>query len=199
MINVNKITCPRRLFICLGLGLLLIVVGCKLKEEAKPKTISVPANEMISIPWNEGWSLAISITPGIPVELRGSDKVMYEISGDTSYLCVEFEGRLESMNKEGASKKANERFYWNPFFGNSQMLPAEIETSWIRIVRKQEGFTTGLVLIKILPTPFTTADGGEGVTFKANIIASLEFPRQAGVYQAISDQNLKEIESAYIK
>jgi hypothetical protein len=34
------------------------------------------------------------------------------------------------------------------------------------------------------------------MTFKADIIASLEFPRQEGVYQTISDENLKEIESA---
>lgn len=112
---------------------------------------------------------------------------------------MESEGKLERMGKGGTSKKAGERFYWNPYFGESQMQPADIDTSWIRIVRKQEGFTTGVVLIKVLPTPFTTADGGEGVTFKADIIASLEFPRQAGAYQPISDQNLKDIDSAYIK
>ncbi|MEI2399089.1 hypothetical protein [Paenibacillus phytohabitans] len=178
--------------------MLLIVSGCalKTKEEAKPKSVSVPADEMISIPWNEGWSLAISITPGIPVELRGNDEVMYEISGDMSYLCVKSEGKLESMSKGGNSKKAGGRFYWNPFFGDSQVQPADIGTSWIRIVRMQEGYTTGFVLIKILSSPITTADGGGGMTFKADIIASLEFPRQEGVYQTISDENLKEIESA---
>lgn len=181
--------------------MLLIVAGCalKTKEEAKPKSVSVPADEMISMPWNEGWSLAISITPGVPVELRGSDEVMYEISGDTGYLCVKSEGKLERMSKGGNSKKAGERFYWNPFFGDSQVQPADIGASWIRIVRKQEGYTTGLVLIKILPSPITAADGGGGVTFKADIIASLEFPRQEGAYQTISDENLKEIEAAYTK
>lgn len=182
--DLRKQSLPSKtLFIFSGLGLLLIAVGCALntKEEAKPKAVSVSADEMISIPWNEGWSLAISITPGIPVELRGSDEVMYEISGDTSYLCVESEGKLERMSKGGTSKKAGERFYWNPYFGESQMQPADIETSWIRIVRKQKGFTTGIVLIKVMPTPFTTADGGEGVTFKADIIASLEFPGKLGL------------------
>lgn len=198
-INTIKVSRLRRLFIFTGLGLLLLGVGCSLKtkEEVKPKSVSVPADEMISIPWNEGWSVAISVTPGIPVELRGSDEVMYEISGDTSFLCVESEGKLERMSKGGTSKNAGDRFYWNPFFGDSQVKPADIGTSWIRIVRKQEGYTTGLVLIKILSSPGKTVDGGGGGTFKADIIASLEFPRQDGAYQTISDQKLKELEATY--
>lgn len=51
-------------------------------------TVIVPANEMITIPWNEGWSVAVSVTPGIPFELQGSEEMTYEISGDTHYLCV---------------------------------------------------------------------------------------------------------------
>lgn len=52
MINANKVFRLRRLFICSGLGLLLIAVGCALntKEEAKLKAVSVSADEMISIP-----------------------------------------------------------------------------------------------------------------------------------------------------
>ena len=198
-INTIKVSRIRGLFICTGLGLLLLGSGCtlKTKEEVKPKFVTVPPAEMISIPWNEGWSPAISITPGIPVELRGSDEVMYEISGDISYLCVKSEGKLERMSKEGTSKNAEERFYWNPFFGEFQVLPTDIGTSWIRIVRKQEGYTTGLVLIKILSSPGKVADGVGGVNFIADIIASLEFPRQDGAYQSISDQKLKKLESAY--
>lgn len=199
-INTIKAIRLRRLFICSCLGLLLLVVGCALmtKEEAKPKSVSVPADEMISIPWNKGWSIAVSVTPGIPVELRGGDEVMYEISGDTGYLCVYSEGKLESMSKEGTSKYAEESFYWNPFFKGSHLLAADIGTSWIRIVRRQEGYTTGLVLIKILSSTGKTADGGGGgVTFKADIVASLEFPRQDGAYQTISDLELKELEAAY--
>jgi len=180
--------------------LLLLVVGCalKTKEEVKPKSVSVPADEMISIPWNKGWSIAVSVTPGILVELRGGDEVMYEISGDTGYLCVYSEGKLESMSKEGTSKYAEESFYWNPFFEGSHLQAVDIGTSWIRIVRKQEGYTTGLVLIKILSSTGKTADGGGGgVTFKADIVASLEFPRQGGAYQTISDLELKELEAAY--
>lgn len=195
-----KVSRLRRLFICTVLGLLLLSAGCalKTKEETIPKYVSVPADEMVSIPWNKGWSLAVSVTPGIPFELRGSNEVLYEISGDTSYLCVYSEGKIESMSKGGTSKKAEEHFYWNPFIGDSQVQPTDIGTSWIRIVRKQEGYTTGLVLIKILSSsPGKTADDGRAVTFKADIIASLEFPRQDEAYQTISEQQLKELETAY--
>ncbi len=107
------------------------------------------------------------------------------------------EEKLESMSKGGTRKYAEELFYWNPFFGNSTLQPTEIGTSWIRIVRKEEGHTTGLVLIKIFSSAGKTADGVGGVTFKADIIASLEFPRQNGAYQNISDQQLETIESTY--
>ncbi len=87
--------------------------------------------------------------PGHPIELRGSDEVIYEISGYTNYLIVYSEEKLESMSKGGTRKYADELFYWTPFFGNSPVQPTNIGTSWIRIVRKQDGYTIVLVLIKI--------------------------------------------------
>ncbi|ASA25796.1 hypothetical protein [Paenibacillus donghaensis] len=63
------------------------VKPAKLNETDKAKIIV----KMIAIPWNEGWSAAISVTPGIPIELCGGDEVAYGLSGDTNYLCVEKE------------------------------------------------------------------------------------------------------------
>ncbi|RAR43005.1 hypothetical protein [Paenibacillus sp. MDMC362] len=192
----NKIGGLKLLFICAGLGLILLCAGCTLKteEDAKPEVVNVPAEEMIAIPWNKGWSPAISVTRGIPLELNGSDEIVYDISGDTGYLCVEIEGRLESMSKTGTSRKAEEQFYWNPFCGDLPADLAEIGTSWITLVRKQDGYPTGMVLIRISPEQ---DNGNRGSTFKADIIASLAFPQQDGAYQDIFDEDLKELEAAY--
>lgn len=175
----------------------MLVALLRTNEELKPKAVSVPVNEMIDIPWNKGWSMAISVTPGIPIELRGSDEVEYEISGDINYLCVEKEGRLESMSKEGSTMKAEGRFYWSLLCRDSSEQLADIGTSWINIVRMQEGYPTGLVLVRISPLPDKTENGDRGSTFKADITASLTFPQQDGAYQAISDKDLEELEAAY--
>lgn len=103
------------------------------------------------------------------------------------------------MGKTGTTRKAEEVFYWNPFFGNPPVHLDEIGTSWINIVRKREGHTTGWVLIRISPMPVKTVNGDSGLVFKADIIASLVFPRQDGAYQAVSDEDLKELEASYIK
>ena len=47
------------------------------------------------------------------------DEIVYDISGDTDYLCVEIEGRLESMSKTGTSRKAEEHFTGAPLRGHS--------------------------------------------------------------------------------
>lgn len=198
MINIHKIKAGglKYIFICAGIGLIMLGSGCGMKtnEEFKPKTVKVPADEMISITWNEGWSPAISVTPGIPIELRGDSETAYDISGDTIYLCVEREGKLESMSKTGAIRKAEERFYWNPLCEEARKHIAEINTSWINIIRKQQGYPTGYVLVKVSPQ---TETGNNGIRFKADIIASLNFPKQDGDYQILSDKDLKELEDLY--
>ncbi|GAB6928261.1 hypothetical protein JCM10914A_22440 [Paenibacillus sp. JCM 10914] len=56
MSNIIKVGGLRLLFICAGLGLILLGAGCapKTEEAMKPEVVDVPADEMISIPWNEG-------------------------------------------------------------------------------------------------------------------------------------------------
>lgn len=198
MSNIIKVGGLKLLFFCAGLGFILFGSGCesKTEEEAQPEVVSVSAEEMIAIPWNEGWSPAISVTPGIPFELKGSDEIAYNLSGDTDYLCVEIEGRLESMGKAGTSRKAGEQVYWTPLCGEPSADLAEIETSWVTLVRKQEGYPTGLVLVRISPE---RENGNGGSTFKANIIASLAFPQQDGGYQEISDEDLRDLEAEYKK
>ncbi|PAK47418.1 hypothetical protein [Paenibacillus sp. 7541] len=190
MSNLTKVSGFKLLFICASLGLILLGSGCATKTEI----VSVPAEEMITIPWNAGWSPAISITPGIPFELRGSDEIAYELSGDTDYLCVEVKGRLESISNTGTSRKAGERVYWSPLCGVPSADLADIEMSWITVVRKQEGYPTGLVLVGISSE---RENGKQGSTYKADIIASLAFPQQEGDYQDISDEDLKELEAEY--
>lgn len=196
MSNIIKVGGLKLLFICAGLGLILLGAGCtpKTEEDVKPEVVNVPAEEMVSISWNKGWSPAISVTRGIPFELSGSDGIVYDLSGDTEYLCVEIEGRLESMNKTGNSRKAGENFYWNPLCGEPPADLAEIGTSWVTVVRKQDGYPTGMVLVRISPE---RDNGNGGSTFKAGIIASLAFPQQDGAYQDISDEDLKELEASY--
>lgn len=198
MSNIIKVGGLKLLFICAGLGLIMLGSGCspKAEEKVQPEVVNVPAEEMIAIPWNKGWSPAISVTPGIPFELRGSDEIAYDLSGDTDYLCVEIEGRLESMSKTGTSRKAGERVYWSPLCGEPSADLAEIETSWVTVVRKQEGYPTGLVLVRISPE---RENGNQGGMFKADIIASLAFPQQDGAYQDISDEDLKKLEADYTK
>ncbi|CAM3324910.1 MULTISPECIES: hypothetical protein [Paenibacillus] len=198
MSNIIKVGGLKLLFICAGLGWILLGSGCapKTEEEVQPEVVNVPAEEMIAIPWNEGWSPAISVTPGIPFELRGSDEIAYDLSGNTDYLCVEIEGRLKSMSKTGTSRKAGEHVYWSPLCGEPSADLAKIETSWVTVVRKQEGYTTGLVLVRIWPEQ---ENGNQGGLFKADIIASLAFPKQDGAYQDISDEDLKKLEADYMK
>lgn len=185
----------RHLLVCTGIALILFGAGCAptTKEGSKPKTVSVPAEEMMSILWNEGWSPAISVTPGIPIELHGSPEVTYEIAGDTRYLCVDNEGKLGGMNEVGTTRQAEERFYWSPLCGDPSNNLSEIEDSWVHIVRKQEGYTTGMVMVKFSPLP----DQGGRSTFKADINASLAFPQQDGGYQAVTDKDLKELATAF--
>lgn len=183
------------------LTLALIGTGCSLNTEEKVKelnAVDVPADEIVDISWNAGWSPAISVTPGILFELRGSDDVIYELSGDTAYLCVDAGGRLESLSKGGNTKKSGERFYWNYLYGDPQIQPADVGDSWINIIRKEENFRTGWVLIKISSGTDKTAERENGL-FKAEVMASLEFPQQDGNYQVISDKNLLDLEAAYKK
>lgn len=196
-INMTKVSGLRAVFIYVSLGLLLLSTGCTLKgsEDLKPTVVDVPADEMISIPWNEGWTPALSITPGIPIELRGSDKVVYEISGDTNYLTVVIMGKLEVMSKTESIRKAEDRLYWYPRVTPEHLM--DINNSWINIVRKEEGNSTGLVLVKVSPLPDKTEQGDSMPKFKADIIASLGFPRQDGEYQDISDEDLKKLEASY--
>ncbi|WP_379136715.1 hypothetical protein [Paenibacillus sp. sgz500958] len=193
----TKVGRPSRWFICAGLLFILLGTGCTLKskEGLKPVAVNVPANEMIQIPWNEGWSVAVSVTPGIPFELQGSEEVTYEISSDTHYLCMEKQGRLESISEAETTVKAGERFYWNPFFGDSAKHLTEIGTSWINIVREQEGYPTGLVMVKISPLSEKTGNGDMDSRFKADIVASVAFPQQDGAYQMISEEDLKNLEA----
>lgn len=91
-------------FIYVVLMLALIGTGCSLNTEEEVKelnTVDVPADEIIDISWNAGWSPAISVTPGILFELRGNDDVIYELSGDTAYLCVDAGGSSKASAKEG--------------------------------------------------------------------------------------------------
>ena len=196
MSNIIKVGGLKLLFICAGLGLILLGAGCapKTEEDVKPEVVNVPAEEMIAILWNKGWSPAISVTRGIPFELSGSDEIAYDISGDTDYLCAEIKGRLESMSKTGTSRKAGEQFYWSPLCGDPPADLAEIGTSWVTAVRKQDGYPTGMVLVRISSE---RDNGNGGLTFKADIIASLAFPQQDGAYQDISDEDLKELEATY--
>lgn len=198
--NTIKAGRLRRLFACAGIGLILLGAGCaqKTQEEAKPEVVSVPADEMISIPWNAGWTPAVNVAFGIPFELHGSDEIVYEISGDTSYLCLIQEGKPESMGDTGTTRKAEETLYWNPSFANAQKYLDGIGTSWITIVRKQEGYPTGLVLVKISQLPETMDNVDASPVHSAEIIASLAFPLQDGAYQDVTDEDLKEIEAAYI-
>lgn len=190
-----------RLFIFAGLGVILLTTGCspKSKEGVQPVTVNVPANEMITIPWNEGWSVAVSVTPGIPFELQGSEEVTYEISGDTHYLCVEKEGSLASMSEAETTAKAGESFYWNPFFEDPAKPLSGMEASWINIIREQDGYPTGWVLVKISPMSEKAGNGDVIPRFKADIVASVAFPQQDGAYQLVSEEDLKSLEAGYRK
>lgn len=101
--NKIKVGRLRWEFVCAVLMLALIGTGCSLNTEGKVKelnAVDVPADEIVDISWNAGWSPAISVTPGILFELRGSDDVIYELSGDTAYLCVDAGGSLKASAKE---------------------------------------------------------------------------------------------------
>lgn len=194
-----KIGIRRQLLIWTSVGMLLLVAGCASEtgEEWEPEAVIVPAEEMVTIPWNHGWTPAISAVRGIPIELRGSDEVTYDISGDTSYLCIEEAGALQSMSRAGTTLKAEEQFYWTPLCEDARVNLEDIQASWIRIVQKQEEHPTGLVLVKITSESVQTEDGFAGPLFKADIAASLSFPRQDGDYQPISDEDLKVVEDTY--
>ena len=198
-LNQLKMHIGRKLLICTTLGLMLLGAGCanETGEVWEPEAVIVPAEEMVTIPWNQGWTPAISAVRGIPIALRGSDEVTYEISGDASYLCMEEEGAFQSMGKTGTDLEAGGQFYWTPLCEDAAVSLDEIQDSWIRIVQKQEEHPTGLVLVKIMPEWADTEDGVIGPLFKADIAASLSFPRQDGDYQPISDEDLKAIEASY--
>lgn len=53
-------------------------------------------------------------------------------------------------------------------------------------------------MIKISSGTDKTAERENGL-FKAEVMASLEFPQQDGNYQVISDKNLLDLEAAYKK
>ncbi|GAB6928262.1 hypothetical protein JCM10914A_22450 [Paenibacillus sp. JCM 10914] len=103
------------------------------------------------------------------------------------------------MDKAGTTRSAGDRFYWSPLCGSPPGHLTDIETSWFSIVQKQEGHSTGLVLVRISPLPDKTEHGDKGSTFKADIIASVAFPQQDGVYQNISAEDLNELEADYNK
>ncbi|WP_438433732.1 hypothetical protein [Gorillibacterium sp. sgz500922] len=198
--KVNLITGVfRRLLLGISISLMLMSAGCSRgeAEEQKPAAVSVQADEMLAIPWNEGWSVAVSVTPGIPIELHGSGEIKYDLSGDTQQMWIEQAGELVSLDKAGTTRKAEERLYWNPVLGNPPKQLDDIETSWIRLVRKQEGHPTGLVLVKFSPSK--PEDTKSGPTFKAEIVASLAFPQKDGTYQSISDKELQELAETYQK
>ncbi|WP_246188131.1 hypothetical protein [Paenibacillus tengchongensis] len=199
---LNKIKPGRwmRRLLYAGLGILLFGAGWILfsqEEDREPEYVSVPADEMVTIPWNFGWTPAISVTPGIPFELQGHDETLYEVAGDSRYLCVEEGERFGSLSKADNVRQAGERFYWSFICGNSVKQLNEVGTSWISIVRKEEGAATGLVLVRISPPPDTPENKDKGPIFTAEIIASLAFPRQGGTYQPVSRKALKAIEAEY--
>lgn len=198
-INVGRL---RWGFIYVVLTLALIGTGCSLDTEEKVKelnAVDVPVDEIVDISWNAGWSPAMSVTPGILFELRGSDDVIYELSGDTGYLCVDVGGKLEGLSKGGNIKKSGDRFYWNYLYGDPKKQPTDVGDSWISIIRKEESYRTGWVLIKISSGTDKTAEIEGGSLFKAEVMASLDFPQQAGDYQVISDKKLLDLEAAYKK
>ena len=60
----NKVGGLKLLFICAGLGLILLGAGCtpKTEEDANPEVVNVPAEEMIAIPWKkDGHRLSASL------------------------------------------------------------------------------------------------------------------------------------------
>lgn len=179
-----------------GLILSLLTAGCSGERPAaedRTVVVDMPAEEAVLFPLNGGWTPAMSISPGIPIELQGSADTEYELSGDTHYLGVNAGGRPESLTE--TDRKAGDVLYWSPLYEEtSTPVPLEdIEASWITAVRKENGLPTGLVVIKVAPVQ----DGEIRPLFQAEVTASLSFPIQDGAYPSLTDDELQKMANGY--
>lgn len=158
-----------------------------------PKIINVSSEEMLNIKWNKGFSLAISITPGIPIELIGDSTVEYEIMGNYNELFQLDDGIPSYLSESNRTLKGTDTVYW------SLNIYEKTTESWITVIRKQDKHTTGLVLIQISDISQQLGKENSGGIFKANVISSIEFPKQDGKYQNITNEKVSEIVEAYKK
>ncbi|WP_254773089.1 hypothetical protein [Paenibacillus sp. NFR01] len=70
------------------------------------------------------------------------------------------------MSEAESTAKAGESFYWNSFFEDPAKPLSGMEASWINIIRDQDGYLTGWVLVKILPMSEKAGNGDVTPRFK---------------------------------
>ncbi len=179
------------------IGFILFVIGVvpMINKAFKSDIVCVQTDGLITIPWNEGWSIAISITPGIPIHLQGNNGATYDIFSDTKGLLLKKNGNIKSMKGSILGLKRGDMFYYNPVYDNQILDISKVGTTWLKIIQKNEEYTTGIVLVKVAPIKDKNDDGKEIMQFKAEIVTSLSFPKQKGKYQKVSNEFLEDIEA----
>ncbi|MCI5728955.1 MAG: hypothetical protein MR374_05335 [Clostridia bacterium] len=167
--------------------------------DAAPQETARPDSPLVTQPWNFGWNMAVSSTPGLPFHLEGGETVTYTARDENGWVYARDEsGQLVPCTPD-VSVPAGETLYWIPYYDDS--WEPEFNNSgspcWIHIAQYTDGHLTALVLAAAVPEG---EPGGETAWYSW-VETSVTFPAAGAAPQEVgknwADNWYKEQEEKY--
>lgn len=178
-VGIKVILIVAGLFIALGVTSLLQTLW---SDGPMSKIIEADRFDGIEFPWNHGWSLAVSVVPGLPIHFTD------ERPAHT--LTVTFSaGRLIKIGKaqevvldQPVQMETGDTVYW--LIVDQKSLEQKDDMHFVDVVIREQNHIVGYAVIKI------AARIGKmgGKVYDASIVKNAEFPKVDGEYQAVSEE-----------
>lgn len=142
------------------------------------------------------WSIGMNVYPGLPIEfvLEPDETLILNITvnhGDLINWSSLTNWKIERQGQQYAMhyhETADSRFiYWENLDPDTWDLIAPQEPIYLDVVISQEGHITGYAVLEIIPI-----SDDNGLLYRAELLKSAAFPKIAGKYQNVTEENVQE-------
>lgn len=180
-VGIKVILIVAGLFIALGVTSLLQTLW---SDGPMSKIIEADRFDGIEFPWNHGWSLAVSVVPGLPIHFTDERPAhTLTVTSDAGRLIERGSASTPHVVLDQPVEiKAGETIYWQMI--DQQSLEQKDDVHFVDVVIREQNHIVDYAVIKIAAR--TSEMGGK--VYDASIVKNAEFPKVDGEYQAVSEE-----------
>ena len=147
----------------------------------------VNLSEGIEFPWNYGWSMGISVVPGLPLQFTYKNKgFSIEVTADGTELVKWEDGKVLAAMQQPVRLSPGDTIYWRML--DPVVWAQKEDVHYVDVIVSEQAHLVGYAVIKISSN--ISENGGK--KYVASVIKNISFPKADGQYQTISAEYVRE-------